>query len=46
MKTREHWTKREWAMTIILCFIFPPIGLAALGRWIFKQCVWFPPEAR
>jgi len=40
-KQREKWDRKDWLITIILCIVFLPIGLAALLRWTFYQRVWY-----
>ena len=41
MKVREKWTKREWILTISMLIFFPPLGLAALTRWLFYKNVYY-----
>lgn len=38
---KETWDDEEWKVTIILCFILPPVGIAMLlrkwtGRRVFR----------
>jgi hypothetical protein len=37
---RERWTQQEWAITIGMCIVFPPIGIAALIRKLLHKRVW------
>jgi len=39
-KQREKFSREQWIITITLCIIFPPIGIAAMLRWLFYQRVW------
>ena len=40
-KKREIWDKQDWIMTIVLCIIFPPFGIAAILRWLTYKSVWY-----
>lgn len=37
---REQWDRADWVITLALCVIFPPIGIAALCRWALGLRVW------
>ena len=37
---REKWDRGDWAGTLLLCIVFPPIGIAALMRWACGERVW------
>jgi hypothetical protein len=37
---REPWGRGEWVGTLFLCLVFPPLGFAALARWMWGKRVW------
>ena len=37
---REQWTLQEWVVTLLLCIVFPPIGVAAVLRRQSGKRVW------
>ena len=37
---REKWDRPEWTMTLALCVVFPPAGIAAMLRWALGLRAW------